>query len=300
MKALHAGILLMVILAMVATLAQQVRRSGSPDRLPEAVAAIERERSNYNPRLKECLDPAAACIYGEEPVRGIIIGDSHADAVVTALQVALPEGEGGVLFRGGSGCPIIFGLRSNEGEASCVELNQQLEKEHAGLFAGVPIVLVGRTSEYLNGGRPGEVKPRFHFGSPHSRINEAYLAEFRERYISTLCRLAEHHSVFVMRPTPELNVDVPTMIGRAMLLGNERHLSLSLTDYHRRHQFVWDMQDEAARQCGVQLLDPLPYLCSGGSCPGVMEGRPLYRDGDHLSESGNRLLVPMFKEIFLR
>lgn len=91
----RAGIVVIVVLALAATVAQQVRRSGFPDRLPEAVAIVEAERKNHNPRLEDCLDPAASCIYGQEPVKAILIGDSHADAVVTALQAALPGGQGG-------------------------------------------------------------------------------------------------------------------------------------------------------------------------------------------------------------
>ncbi len=298
MSAARAGIVLLVVLILAATLAQQVRRSGFPARLPEAVALIEAERLNHNPRLEECLDPAASCIYGEEPVRAIIIGDSHADAVVTALQAALPEGKGGVLFRGGSGCPIAFGLHSNEDKAYCVELNRQLEQEHASLPAGVPMVMMGRTAEYINGGRPGEVRPRFHFGTPHAQVNETYLAEFREHYVNTMCRLAEQRPLYLVRPTPEMAVDVPTRLGRALLLGQERSYSLPLSDYHARQAFVWAMQDEAVARCGVRILDPLPYLCADGSCPSAENGRPIYRDGDHFNESGNRRLVPMFRAVF--
>ncbi|WP_283669677.1 SGNH hydrolase domain-containing protein, partial [Escherichia coli] len=35
-----------------------------------------------------------------------------------------------------------------------------------------------------------------------------------------------------------------------------------------------------------------------GRCWGSKDGRPIYFDDDHLSEYGNKLLVPMFKEIF--
>ena len=126
MSARQAGAALLLTLLAIALVAQQVRRSGFPERLPEAISRVEAERENHNPRIKECLDPAAACVYGEQPVRVILIGDSHADAVVTALQAALPEGDGGVLFRGGSGCPIAFGLKTTGEREECEQLNQQL------------------------------------------------------------------------------------------------------------------------------------------------------------------------------
>lgn len=294
----RAGVVLVVVLALTATVAQQVRRSGIPDRLPDAVAVIEAERDNYNPRLKECFDPEKSCIYGEEPVRAVLIGDSHADAVVTALQAALPENQGGILFRGGSGCLVAFGMRTANDKPYCEKLNQDLEREYSSYPAGVPIVMVGRTSEYIRGGLPTGDKPTFHFGEASDHFTDAFLDQFRERYLETACRLAEHHPFYIVRPTPEMAVDVPTRLGRAMMLGQEREISLSIAEYKKRHAFVWALQDEAAEKCGARLLDPLPALCSDGLCRSAQDGRPLYRDPDHLSEFGNRLLVPMFREIF--
>lgn len=294
----HAGVVVVVALALVATLAQQVRRSGFPGRLPEAVATVEVERKNHNPRLEDCLDPAASCIYGQEPVRVILIGDSHADAVVTALQAALPDSQGGVLFRGGSGCLIAFGMHTSNDKPYCDKLNADLEKEHASFPVGAPIVMMGRTSEYVQGGLPTRAKPTFHFGEPVEQFSTEFLDQFRERYVATMCALAEHRPVYIVRPTPEMGVDVPTLIGRAMLLGRERHFSLSMADYHKRHAFIWAVQDEAVQRCGVRLLNPLPYLCSDDKCSSAKGNRPFYRDTDHLGEFGNRLLVPMFREIF--
>jgi hypothetical protein len=48
----------------------------------------------------------------------------------------------------------------------------------------------------------------------------------------------------------------------------------------------------------VKILNPLPYLCDDQKCDGTRDGMPLYVDDNHLSERGNRLLVPMFKQVF--
>lgn len=293
------ALVLISVLVLVALFAQQIRKNGFVERLPAAVAEIEMERSNTNPRREECLGAEARCIYGEEPVRVILYGDSHADALVTALQAALPDGVGGVLFRGEGGCPIAFGLRGNEGKSDeCEELNKQLEREYSQLPAGVPLVVVGRTANYLNGGQPDEQRPSFNFGTSYQQIDEEYLREFREHYVATMCRLAEQRPLYLVRPTPEMSDDVPTRLGRAMIFGQQRRFELPLADYHRRQSFVWAMQDEAVERCGARLLDPLPYLCANGSCPGDQDGRPLYRDDNHITEFGNRRLIPMFRQIF--
>ena len=61
---------------------------------------------------------------------------------------------------------------------------------------------------------------------------------------------------------------------------------------------MWAAQDEAARRCGVTILDPTEQLCDTERCYGSRDLQPLYSDDDHLSEAGNKLLVPMFSRIF--
>jgi hypothetical protein len=102
----------------------------------------------------------------------------------------------------------------------------------------------------------------------------------------------------MVRPIPEMGVNIPTYIGRTLAWKNGKDFSISLSDYHERQDFVWKAQDAARDHCGVKILDPLPYLCHDGRCYGAKEGRPIYYDDDHLSEFGNKLLVPMFAEVF--
>lgn len=291
-----AAALVIVAVVFVAVAAQGVRRSGVPERLPDSVAWVDAERSNHNPRLKECLAPEESCIYGERPVRVVLIGDSHADSVVTAVRDSLPEGSGGVLFKGASGCLVTFGMKSDK--ERCQAFNEELERTYADLHPGAPIIVAGRTSEYVNGGVAGG-KSYFYFDKPVSRVTEEVLNEFSTRYVDTMCRLAKDREVYLMRPVPEMLVDVPTRIGRSLLFGGLDNVVLSREDYHRRHALVWSLQDEAQKTCGVKILDPLDYLCDSAVCYGNdSSGRPYYRDKDHLSEYGNRVLIPMFKKVF--
>jgi hypothetical protein len=293
-SAKRAAIALLTVLLAVAMVAQQVRHNGVPGRLSAEIARVEAERENHNPRFDECLDPSADCIYGGNPVRAILIGDSHADAIVTALQASVP-GDGGVYFKGGSGCLIAFGMKSSN-KPECEDLNRQIETTTTSLYSGLPLVLVGRTSSYVSG--LSKVRPSYYFSLPSDDFSQEFLEEFRSHYLDTMCRLSREHPVYIVRPIPEMSVDVPTVMGRAMLMGKSREISIPLEQYRKRHAFVWALQDEAAERCGVRLLDPLPYLCDQQYCRSSLDGRPLYRDADHLSEFGNRLLLPMFKTIF--
>jgi hypothetical protein len=124
--------------------------------------------------------------------------------------------------------------------------------------------------------------------------DEEYFAEFRQHYLDTMCQLAAHHPLYLLRPVPEMRVEVPKAMGRALLRGREEVVRISREEYRQRHAVVWAVQDEVAERCGAKILDPLPYLCDEHYCYGSKDGMPLYVDDDHLSELGNRLLVPMF------
>lgn len=75
-------------------------------------------------------------------------------------------------------------------------------------------------------------------------------------------------------------------------------VSVTQEAYMQRNGWVWAAQDQAVRQCGVKVLDPSAYLCRSGRCHGTLKGRPMYFDDDHLSESGNALIAPMFGQVF--
>ena len=82
------------------------------------------------------------------------------------------------------------------------------------------------------------------------------------------------------------------------MLGNPKEIQTSISEYQTRHELVWQAQDAAVKRCGAKVLDPLPFMCEAGSCPSARQGLPLYYDSHHLSEFGNKQLVPMFQLVF--
>jgi peptidoglycan/LPS O-acetylase OafA/YrhL len=285
--------------------AQMVRRSGFPDRLPAAVAQIEAERTNQNPRMDECLEQAKPCVFGGDRISAIVVGDSHADALVTAISASLPAKELGIYFKGMSACLIVLAAHpsgNSEVTDKCVRLKEGLIDELDRLYPGKPLIVINRTTFYALGELPipgveSPGKPEVYFSQRVERPTPGFLQEFREQYVATACQLAAHRPLYLMRPVPEMNDSVPHLMGRALLLGKQVEPSITRAAYLERHALVWAAQDEAAARCGVHLLDPLPYLCDEQKCYGSRDGRPLYIDDDHLSEYGNRLLIPMFSKV---
>lgn len=285
-------------------------------RLPAVVEIAAAEANNKDPRIKECFEAAneegsPGCIYGStNAVGAILMGDSHAGSVITALGKAAFNNELSTLHWGMSSCPTLdnvkYSDRKNRPTNICNDLNlwanQQLELEK---YKNLPLVLVSRTSSYLMGpnepDRQEEAKyTSVYFSEPYLyREDLNYIEEFQTVLTSTACRLGKNRSVYLMRPVPEYGLSIPRTLTKNIMFGRGNDdIKITLEEYHQRNQLVWQAQDQAAEQCGVKILNPLPYLCDDEFCYGSRNGRPLYYDDDHLSEYGNKYLVPMFEQVF--
>ena len=277
-------------------------------RIDPAIESVVNEALNTKPRRESCFatsgEASNSCIYGGDKIRAIVIGDSHADATTTSVQYALQNSNEGVVDWSYVSCPTILGLHviSDSPAENCYAFNQWAAKKVGSYDKHIPLIIINRTSAYAFGQHNIKEKmniPLSYFNKKSSVITEEFLNEYKSQLVKTACQLAKDRDVFITRPIPEMMDNVPTTMSRAMMFGKPvPQISISLEEYHQRHDFVWKAQDEAARQCGVKILDPLPYLCHDGRCWGSKDGRPLYYDDDHLSEYGNKLLVPMFKQVW--
>lgn len=295
---------LFVIVGLTAGLAQYVRKNSFSDRLPEAAQAYARQAMDYDPGMMDCLRSEEPCIYGGPDIRLVVIGDSHAGALASALASTL-SGNEGMLLHAHSACLINFGATRPNGKGKeCTRLHEWIREDLANQYPGIPVVLINRTTVYAFGGVEGESgeepgRPMFHFGKVSLRPDDEYQRIFRSRYIETLCHVAQSNPLYVVQPVPEMGFNVPEALSRDAILGRERELFMPLEHYQKRHASIRSWQAEAAERCGIQLLDPVPYLCKEGRCEAVKDRRALYYDDDHMSEFGSRLLVPMFRQIVL-
>ena len=283
---------------------------GVSGRFSETVDVASLESFNKNLRQSECTlvkgTESPNCIFGGNKVKAILLGDSHADATITALAAAIPGNDGGILNWTYMGCPALFGIKrlSNQIGVQCDKFLERSRQKLNDFPKNVPLVIINRTSLYALGFNElweSEInRPLIYFTKPHNSPDAEFMKEFSKNLVDSACILAKNRTVYLVRPFPEMGMDIPKSMSRAMILGKKPDPSISLESYHERHRLIWAAQDAAQAQCGIEILDPLPYLCHDGRCYGSKNGRPLYFDDDHLSEYGNKLLIPMFSEVFSR
>ncbi|SFU46831.1 acyltransferase family protein [Pseudoduganella namucuonensis] len=291
---------------------------GVPQRFAEPVRKAANEANNFNPRRKECHQSKGAtspsCVHGGPERRVVLLGDSHAAALVSGLAGARPDPRAGVLQWTYDACVYLPGMRKlnphqfNK-QADCAGFNQWVTAQLRTVPPQVPVVLIGRYARYAFGALEERRAPRpeVYFGTgtgpgPAARRGQpagaAFLREFGAQVTRAACELAATRPVYMVRPIPEMPVNVPQYVSRRMAWGLASELSVPIEQYRERNGWLWAAQDAARAQCGVRILDPLPYLCRDGRCFASRDRRPLYYDHGHLSEYGNAVLRPMFAEIY--
>jgi len=279
---------------------------GVTGRFPSNIEIAANEAKNRNLRYGPCNSPDGrhppSCVFGKGPNWSLIaLGDSHMEATISALATAsrMHNSSAGVVSWTYHGCPFVIGMKKVRSSGRNVQCSEFIDWATLKLLhapKNVPVVIVNRYANVAFGfssmGERGVPEVFFSTVPPVTTVQ--YLNEFADKITETACKLAESRQVFLVRPIPEMEVSVPTTVSRRMAWGMSPDFSISIEQYRRRNSWVWAAQDLARDKCGVKILDPTEYLCHDNQCNGTKDGRPLYSDGDHLSEFGNKLLIPMF------
>ncbi|WP_407507662.1 acyltransferase family protein [Acinetobacter baumannii] len=274
---------------------------------PQKVLTILNEFNNGNPYncqtphtdisyYKECL------IGNNKNIKALIIGDSHAESITNAITTNMDLKSEGVILLSTSSCPFILNIKFYDKKNICHDFNKKrLLLIQSKRYENIPIILVGRFSAYLEGQNDPERvisnhKKEIFFDNQNETLDYTYL-KFEENMQKTLCSVSSHNPLWILYPTPEIPMNVPKTMAKKIFLGIKEPISYDYSTYLARSERVRKSIDSSASKCDTKILDPSRFLCLSNKCITEHEGRPIYRDGDHLSEYGNRLLIPLFKDV---
>lgn len=287
--------------------------NGMPERIGEEAALVAQEAHNKHKDIEKCLVfsgvDTTGCRFGDvnRSLDLIVLGDSHAMSLMSAIFESHPKEGKHMLFLGYSGCPTLRGVRLKkmpEGYA-CAEYLEKVIDDINNLYAGVPLVVANRLPAYIRNdtfaGVIGveEGGPLIYFDHPAGEINAEFISKFQSRFIETICELSEGRETYVVEAIPEMVQHVPKYMERQQLIGGVVvDLSISLDLHQQRSELTNNIIRKAEHICGAKILNPVSYFCTENRCFGSEGGRPLYFDGDHLSEFGNKRLIPMFRKIW--
>lgn len=277
--------------------------NGVENRFPDEIQKITLVKYDVNPRKNECHsnpydDKLIKCTYGQGSPSLIVIGDSHADALLNGVIHALPENNSLITYSI-SGCSTIIGLqRIDEKNFRCGDKVSKLVKIIKEYPKNIPILVINRlnpvfTSEY-NG------KPKYYITKPHVSLNQEYISEMESAYLNTMKIISKNRKVYITKPIPEASVDIWSVAAKSKLYGlSNQGLSIPMSDYLSINKETLEAQNKASLRYNISLLDLSSFFCEKEICNFTKNGMPLFFDDDHMSWKASASLAPIFKkEIF--
>lgn len=104
-------------------------------------------------------------------------------------------------------------------------------------------------------------------------------------------------TVFILLQVPDHQYFEARAAFYAAVENNETpDYSLSRLEHDLGSRFVNDTFVVLAKLEGVHVLDPTPLFCNDTVCDLVRDTMLLYQDGNHINQSGARVLAPLIAE----
>lgn len=279
-------------------------KNGFPSRLTQEEQIIIAQADNKNPMMSKCHIFSGLnlpeCVHGNGDIGLLVVGDSHAMAIMPGVIKALPSNKSAIEWSY-SGCPAAEGIKKlNSPELRCSEfIDTVLEKKDK--YPNTPILIINRTNTLFHGAPdadPDLTKPLRYIGDPSSTYNDTYYAKMKNAYIDTLCRFSEKHEVYVTTPVPVYPKNVPKSLAHQSMITGKSDWKIPYNEHKKLSAITLDALNIASKKCGIKVLDTTDYFCDSNYCYPNKDGVPLYYDDDHLSVFGAEQLTPLFRTIF--
>lgn len=286
---------------------------GFPDRVPEKLLHIAEVGKEVSPFYKDCsyitpqeVRAGQLCRIGaleNSPPSFIVWGDSHALATVSGIDRAAKTAMRSGLFAYYIGCPPMIGVhRLDKSESHwCRDFNNAVVEQIKASDSITGVVLIARWALDSEGTGYGYVKGKSYIADAETvgggpvEIKRVFRSGM-ERTVAQLHALGKR--VFIMTQIPEVKWLVPEVLSRGAHLERTIDIRPRYEAYRKRQEFVTRTLEAIARDYPVQMLRPHERLCDSSHCRISIDGRPLYRDDDHLSHFGAETLSDVFNQIF--
>jgi peptidoglycan/LPS O-acetylase OafA/YrhL len=230
----------------------------------------------------------AECTYGDRSSDAVIVlfGDSHAEHWFPAVDRIALENHWRLLTLLKSSCPAAdvksFNVSLKREDTECVQWRQAALARIAGLHPHL-VVVSESDSPVADPAR----KMQSHAISPD---------EWQRGLRSTVSYLDSRDlRTIVIADVPRPEFDVPTCLSRAAA----RNRPVEDCNVPRAAAFNEDARRaERAAVSGLnntRFVDLANQFCTNQTCPTLVEGQVVFRDGDHLTSSFSRSLAPVLK-----
>lgn len=296
---------------------------GVPSRIESSILKVLEAKEDANPKRNSCLinDPAdtpppkAECWLNKSPNKStVILGDSHADSISHELSLALQSFDLNIQQYTYGGCIPISGLRRLDATLShkCAGYNSAIFDWLSASKNIDTVLLLARWTLYFEGtyfkNEMGAVE-RDSSGvmfSKHAGVDlnaadgkgprKMRVRKAIKKHVQALLALGKN--VIIVYSIPEAGWNVPeTMAKQALARGKLATLDTSLDVFLKRNSSTFHML-ASTEHPNLYHFHPHNFLCSEHTrrCLNADENGVYYMDGNHLSNSGARLISKALAE----
>jgi len=256
------------------------------------------------------------CLLGEAnaPVAAVLWGDSHALAILPAVDAVYAKHHEAVMLAQHGGCPPLPGVHIRVLQpAQSPLLHSWLEAAGYGKSEACKrhtdavldwiishhirtVILAGHWIAYTGSANRQWLSDSDSPGDGSARDNAAIFTRGLERLLAVLQR--EHVRVFVFEDVPQSPVYVPYALAASRRRGLEVDFRISRSQYEAQQSSATAVFARLRKQYAFQMLEPQEFLCAGGKCAVANEAASLYVDDEHLSALGAMVAAPAFEMIW--
>ncbi|MET0312972.1 MAG: acyltransferase family protein [Hansschlegelia sp.] len=291
-----------------------VGSGGLPQRLPAHVQEVYAAAADHDKSRTDCLIQRGAtanlrveqvrsgqvCKVGADAAapRYIVWGDSHAEAMAPAFDVAGRRAGLAGLSVTGASCAPLLGYDTPTAGSITRNLCRDVSKAAIELIGSKRIelaFLVGRWPRCALGTQFGDEGMFFDPAkiAPPIAGEDAKCAAALDETLAELKRLGV--KPVIVLDVPEPGYYVPYAAAKALLAGRPSDLSTPRPVVDGRQERAKEIVLAAAAKYGATVIDPKPYFCDAERCRSQDGDRPLFRDQDHITATVARALSSLFE-----
>jgi peptidoglycan/LPS O-acetylase OafA/YrhL len=258
------------------------------------------------------------CVLGDRSARisAVVWGDSHAVAMLPALEAAFAGHHEAAMFAQSGRCPPLLGTYVRDSTpGQWIGLRSWMDAAGVGHGVGckrhndlvlrwviqnrIPkVILIGHwiantESRFLSTLTDAETP-----GNYSVKQNAVVFARGLERLLAVLQE--QHVRVFLMADVPQKSLSVPYLLAAGRRLQLHRDLSISRADYETQQRSAMEIFARLQRHYAFTILRPQDILCAQGRCTFETDASPLYVDSEHLAITGAMLCAPALEPVFAK
>ena len=292
---------------------------GWPGRIDKRILRpmSEMQEGHWKLCTSKVFDPEKICERVQSPNKlTFLIGDSHANTISHEMKIAFSEENIGLLHLSNDGCLPVKNIYHADGVStnlSCYRFNEGMYEfikenkdiEYVVMLARWTVWMEGENFNNKEGGSIEMLFKKPHLdlvtnGKPEYHPNYSHRSEISERYVDSIQTLLDiGKKVILVYPVPEAGWDVPKYVATYYGINSNQSFSSNVgsTSYEvfkDRNRRSYKALNSVGQHPNLFRVYPERIFCNNAvkdRCIVLKEDHLFYKDDDHLSNAGAKLVV---------